>query len=144
MNDRPTGVTILAIIAFFAGLVGLCFPLSLLISSGFADFGVAEELLGIDSRVVLFGTALLLLIRPILYLIFSYGALGLKPWAWWVGIVAATLALVGGALNTMNADSLAPNVAVGVIDVIIFIYLLTPHVRKAFGIGRKSAPAAAE
>lgn len=144
MHDRPIGVTILATITFFAGILGLCLPLGLFIRSGFADFGVTEEFFGVDSRTILFGTALFLLLRPILYLAFSYGALSMRPWAWWVGLVAAVLALAGVALNMMNGDSFAPTIATAVIDVIILVYLLTPHVRQAFGIGRKSATVSAD
>jgi hypothetical protein len=138
--NRPVGVTILAIITFFAGLMGLCYAMILLITSGFADFGVGEELFGIDARAAFFVSALLAMVGPILYLLFSYGALDMKKWAWWLGVLATGLGIVGGLIHVLNGGEFAPTVARGVLDIVIFVYLLTPHVRKAFRLGG-SAPA---
>jgi hypothetical protein len=130
--DRPVGVTILAVITFFAGLIGLCYAIVILITSGFADYGVSESVFGVNARAAYFVTALFSMIGPILYLLFSYGSLDLKKWAWWLGVIATGLQLASGVIHVFNNGEFAPTAARGILDIIIFVYLLMPHIRKAF------------
>lgn len=130
--DRPVGVTILAVITFVAGLVGLCVPIVLLITTTFGDAAINDDLAGVDGQLVFGASTLLLFIGPILYLVFSYGAFGLRRWAWWLGIFASSLSLVGNTIQLLTGEGVLQVAASTVFDLVIFVYLLMPHVRKAF------------
>jgi uncharacterized membrane protein (DUF2068 family) len=67
----------------------------------------------------------------------SVGAWRLKGWAWWLGLILSALyalASLSGVSTARNAASslTAPLVQL-VIGVVVFVYLLTPGVRRAFG-----------
>ncbi len=127
--NRPLGVTIIAILAFINGLVGLCVP-GLVIIGG----GISALFSGGLGLVIVCG-GLLLAAGPILWLIVAYGAWNLRPWAWWVGMVATGVTVVGVVINIINGVGILQAVASAPLSVIIFIYLLLPDIRRAFGIG---------
>lgn len=128
-RKRPFGITILAILLLFGGIIGLCLPTFLLMGSGL--FGLAGV---IGSAVGLVGiiAALLMLIGPILQIVVALGALNLRGWAWWLGIVATGLSLVGAAIHILNGMPVWPTLASVALPIIILVYLLTPRVRDAF------------
>lgn len=126
---RPLGVTILAILQLIAGLLGLCIPTLLLIGGTLVAFlGSVGTFIGALGIL----TGLLMLIGPLLHLIVAFGALNLRRWAWWLGIIATGVDVLGAALNVWNgAGLIAAIIPVG-FSLIVFIYLLTPGVREAF------------
>ena len=109
---------------FFGGFFGLCVPI--LVFTGSAQFG---GLLG--SVGALTGT--FLLIGPLLQMIFAAGAFGLKRWAWYLGLIASGISVIGVVFSLFEGASF-PVIASSAVSVIIFLYLLTPRVREAFGI----------
>jgi hypothetical protein len=121
---RPFGVTLIAILALIGGLFGLCWPTLAFMGSALLPgvFGTIGALAGI-----------FLIIGPILQLVFSYGAFKLRSWAWYLGLIASGITLIGVIINLINGASLFSALWGSVISIIIFIYLLTPNVRNAFG-----------
>ncbi len=129
---RPTGVTIIALLALISGLLGLCgvtplFGISLL--GALIPTGVTQVLAAIGGIL-----GLVLAIGPILQIIFAYGAWNLRSWGWWLGIIATGISVLGALVAILGSGGAAIHTAItnALIPIIIFIYLLTPNVRRAF------------
>jgi uncharacterized membrane protein (DUF2068 family) len=127
--NRPLGVTIIAILAFINGLLGLCVP-GLVIIGG----GIAALFSGGLGLIAVCG-GLLLAAGPILWLVVAYGAWNLRPWAWWLGMIATGITVVGVIVNIASGVGILQAIASTPLSIIIFIYLLLPDIRRAFGIG---------
>jgi uncharacterized membrane protein (DUF2068 family) len=127
--NRPLGVTIIAILSFINGLLGLCVP-GLVIIGG----GIGALFTGGLGLIVVCG-GLLLAAGPLVWLLVSYGAWNLRPWAWWAGMVATGITVIGVAVNIINGVGILQAVASAPLSIVIFIYLLLPDIRRVFGIG---------
>jgi uncharacterized membrane protein (DUF2068 family) len=123
--NRPVGVTIIAIFALIGGTLGLCWPILVLMGSTL--FG------GIFGTVGTVAGAFLI-IGPVLQLIFAFGAFGLKRWAWYLGLIASGITVAGVILNLIDGASFFSAIWGSFFSIIIFIYLLTSNVRRAFGV----------
>ena len=135
--QRPTGVTILAVLAAIVGILGLCAALAL-IGLG----GVVGGLLGsragaqVGFLVGVVGVVVggLTLLVALLDLAFAYGAWNLKPWAWMLGIVAQGISAILALVRLIDGRGGAGAEIVSIaISAIIIYYLMTPEVKKAFG-----------
>jgi hypothetical protein len=135
-QQRPTGITILAVLAFIGGILGICGSLSGIVGGSFLG-GLAASV-GASNASALGGLiavySIVALAFAVADLVFGFGAWTLKPWAWMLGmvlfglnIVFQLVALLAG-WTTFGA-ALIPVVIGG----IIIYYLLTPDVKKAFG-----------
>jgi hypothetical protein len=127
--NRPLGVTIIAILSFINGLLGLCLPGLVIIGGGIGALFSG----GLGLFVVCGG--LLLAAGPLVWLLVSYGAWNLRPWAWWAGMVATGITVVGVVVNIVNGVGILQAVASAPLSIVIFIYLLLPDIRRVFGIG---------
>lgn len=121
---RPFGITVIAILALISGLFGLCWPT--LVFTGSAFLGPVLGSIGVIAGIFLF-------IGPVLQLIFASGALKLHPWAWYMGLIASGVTVIGVVINIFDGGSVWSALWGSMLSVIIFIYLLTPGVRQAFG-----------
>ena len=131
---RPFGVTVIAILALLGGLFGLCWPILVFTGSAFIGpiFGTVGVIAGI-----------FLIVGPLLQLIFASGALNLRPWAWYLGLISSGITVFGVIVNLFDGASFMSAVWGSIVPVIIFIYLLTPNVRQAFGQApQQTAPSA--
>ena len=130
---RPFGITVIAIFALFSGLFGLCWPILVFTGSAFLGpiFGTVGVIAGI-----------FLIVGPILQLIFAFGAFKLSSWAWYLGLISTGVTVIGVVINFFDGASFWSAIWGSVWSVIIFIYLLTPKVRQAFGQGSQQPPAA--
>ena len=131
--NRPLGVTIIAILAFINGLLGLCLP-GLVIIGG----GIGALFSGGLGLIVVCG-GLLLAAGPLVWLLVSYGAWNLRPWAWWAGMVATGITVVGVVVNIINGVGILQAMASAPLSIVIFIYLLLPDIRRVFGMGNAAA-----
>jgi hypothetical protein len=127
---RPFGVTLVAILALINGLFGLCWPI--LAFTGSVLLGGIFGTLGLVAGIVL-------IIGPLLQLIFAFGAFGLRSWAWYLGLIATGVTVLSVVVSLFEGSSFFPATCGSIIPIIIFIYLLTPNVRKVFGIGSAGA-----
>lgn len=128
MQQRPTGVTILAVLAIIGGFLGLCGSISLL---GIGGLGVAAGEVGSGATAGLFGVVGI--VSAVLYLAFGFGAWTLKPWAWILGIIGAGLAIVSNVLSLIGGGSLVAVIISLIIPGIILWYLFRPEIKAAFG-----------
>jgi uncharacterized membrane protein (DUF2068 family) len=132
--NRPTGVTVIAILSLIGGVLGLCGVSPLLgvsVLGALIPTGVTQ-ILGAIGIVV----SAMLVIGPVLQIVFAYGAWNLRPWAWWLGIIASGISVLGVILGILGSGGAAIYTAVtnALIPVIVFVYLLVPDVRRAFSV----------
>ena len=123
---RPFGITVIAILALFGGLFGLCWPI--LVFTGSTFLGPILGTVGVFAGIFL-------IVGPILQLIFAYGAFKSRPWAWYLGLISSGITVLGVIINLFDGASFWSAIWGSILSIIIFIYLLTPNVRQAFGTG---------
>jgi len=136
--ERPTGVTILAILSFLAGGLVLLFALGALlggamIASVFAS--LPASLVGVGAIIV----AVVCFLFAALYAANGVGLLKLQNWARVLTIVLIILGLLSAVLGVFGALAhfrvflLVRQLIVAGIDVWILKYMNKPHVKQAFG-----------
>jgi len=118
---RPTGITILAILAAIGGVLGLLAGFALLFA-GTVLFGGLGALLGIA-----------VLAYAALFVSFAYGAWTLKPWAWPLGVAVTIYGIILQVISIVGGENLAGNAAGIVLDGVILYYLNQPHIKAVFG-----------
>lgn len=147
---RPTGVTILGVLAILGGLAGLAggallIGVSFLIgtlattasinnqlaASGYP--GLVGVVTAAQLATLLLAFGVVLLVLGILYLITGIGFFGGKGWAWTLGIVVSVIGLIFGIIQ-IAVGSYGSLFGV-IIDVLIIYYLTRPHVKSFFGKG---------
>jgi hypothetical protein len=124
---RPTGVTILAVLAAISGVISLFGGL------GIAGLGYLAAGGGVVSG---FTTMLwiVLLVLGLIELVLAYGFWSLRPWAWSLGIGVQGAGVVINVLQFVNNGAALTSTVVSVlVAAAIIYYLLQPHVRAAFG-----------
>jgi hypothetical protein len=118
-STRPTGITILAILAGIGGVLTALAGIALFVLGAVA-FGGLGALLGLAFLAV-----------AALYIAFCVGALQMKPWAWPLGIVGAAAGIVLSVLQLLGGDvSQIISIAIGAG---ILYYLMRPEIKAAFG-----------
>lgn len=125
MNQRPTGVTILAILAFIGGVLSILAGLALVgIGGVFAAAG--------GGLAILFG--IYALVWGALALWIGWGFWQLRPSAWRWGVILMVVGVVIAILQILLGYSdLVGGIISIAIDLAVIYYLTTPAVRAAFG-----------
>lgn len=121
----PFGVTVLAFIAIFAGLLELVKGAQLL---GVVLFGPIPA--G-DGRLLVGGLAVLL---GILWIAVGAGALSLKPWAWLFGVLVAVFGLFEALFTLLATLSWEYAVATAILPAVVVWYLNREKIKGAFGV----------
>ena len=129
---RPTGVTILAVLAAIGGVFGILGGVALLGLGGL--FAAA----GLGGFAFIFG--LVLLVVGIAYLAFAYGAWTLKPWGWQLGIVVSVAYVVVQVIQVVLGGDISGAIIGIVVSAVIIYYLNMPDIRRAFGAPEKGWP----
>ena len=111
---RPTGVTILAVLAGIFGVLGLLGSLTLM--------GVGLGIFGIIGLVV-----------AVLYLALAYGFWTLQSWAWVLGMGLSVLSIVLAVIQLVQGTNIVNTILNVLISGAILYYLNTPAVKAAFG-----------
>jgi hypothetical protein len=139
--ERPTGVTILAVLYFigaaFLGLCGILFIVGGSMLSGLAQSGGPGSALFAMGGAVVGG---IFLVLAVLDLAIGIGFIKLQNWARILAIILIGIGVLFGLLSL--AGLLAhPMILVLVfrliflaIEIWILIYLFKPHVKQAFGV----------
>ena len=118
---RPTGITILAILAGIGGVLGLLGGFVLLFA-GTVVFGGLGAILGLAA-----------LAYAGLLIAFAYGAWTLQPWAWPLGVAGAIFGIVISVLYIVGGQSIASQALGIVVDGAILYYLNQPGIKSLFG-----------
>jgi low temperature requirement protein LtrA len=125
--QRPTGVTIIAVLAAIAGVFGLLAGIALL-----AAGPAVSSSTGLGGLVTV--AALIVLAYSILSLALAYGFWTLKSWAWPLGVGVEVLGVVQAILQYMNDTRQVVSLVISIaIAGVVLWYLYQPHVKAAFG-----------
>ncbi|HYL61513.1 MAG TPA: hypothetical protein VE077_02750 [Candidatus Methylomirabilis sp.] len=138
--ERPTGVTIIAVLYFLGAaclvLVGLLSFVGGSLLSGMARSG------GPGSAIFAMGGAVIgvvCLLFAVLEFAIGFGLIKLQNWARVTAIVLTAIGILFGLLGLLNVAmhlaifSLLFQLIILAIYVWILVYLLKPHVKQAFG-----------
>jgi len=126
--QRPTGVTIIAVLAAIGGIFGILGGLTLI---GLGGFIAASGVKGGAFAPIL---GLLLLAYGLLALVLAYGFWNLKPWAWTLGVGLQAAGIVIDILQFVNDSTQLVSAIISIaIAAAILWYLFQPHVKAAFG-----------
>ena len=119
---RPTGLTIIAILAGLGGLLNLVGGIQLL--------GLNASLYTAGGLIPLLGFAGVAL--GIVGLVFAYGAWILRPWAWMLGVALCVASIVVDLFIMVEFKT-----STGIVNVIfcgiIIYYLWLPNTRRVLG-----------
>ena len=119
---RPTGITILAILAGIGGVFGLLGGFGVLFVGGVVSSG----------PVIVLG--LCALAYAALLIAFAWGAWTLKPWALALGVAVAIFGIVVAILQVvLGGSSIFSQIISIVIDGAILYYLNQPTIKALFG-----------
>jgi hypothetical protein len=134
---RPTGITILAVIAVIYGAFSLLLALLGLLGSALLASGFAPAAARYSAGTLVYAT-ISDAVLGILYLTFGIGAFRLKAWAWTAGVIGLGLDVVRQivGLVVIQGSSASKFVGAGitiVLAVVLLWYLFRPSVRGAFG-----------
>jgi hypothetical protein len=136
--ERPTGITILAVLSFIAA------GLTLLIALGALAGGALLTTMLSSMPTALVGAGVIIVavfcfFFAALYAVNGWGLLKLQNWARILTIVLIALGLLSAGLGALSALAhfriafLIRELIVVGLDVWILLYLLKPHVKQAFG-----------
>jgi hypothetical protein len=138
--ERPTGVTILAVLYFigtaFLGICGLLFIVGGSMLSGLAQSGGPGSAIFAAGGAVVGGVFLVL---ALLELAIGIGFIKLQNWARVVAIVFTGIAVLFGVLGMLSllahvvVFALMIRLITLAIQIWIMVYLFKPHVKQAFG-----------
>jgi hypothetical protein len=118
---RPTGITILAVLAAIGGIIGL-FGGFVVTFGGTVLFGGAGTLLG-----------LALLAFSALSIAFAWGAWTMQPWAWPLGVVIAAGEIVLAIVWIIGGASIFSEIVNIVVYGAVLYYLNQPTIKSLFG-----------
>ena len=131
MKERPTGITVLAVIYIILGMLSLFWALFVF------GWGGMLSLFNFDPGSVgnpPLWNGFVGIVVAIIQIVVAVGLFNLQRWAWILALVAVglnivqgILAMFGGGLFTWCCGPIMLIIPVG-----ILIYLLTPGVRQAF------------
>lgn len=125
--QRPTGITVLAVLAAIGGVFGIL--------GGLALIGVGTVVAsssGLGGLAAILG--LIALAYGILSLVLAYGFWTLQPWAWTLGVGLEVAGIVINVLQYINNTSAIGGTIFSIaINAIVLWYLYQPNVKAAFG-----------
>ena len=134
-KQRPLGVTILAILAILGGILALIVGLLALVVFSVVATLLPPELQGVAGVLVILSAIAALF--GLLWIVGGIGLWRLRPWGWWLAIIASVFQLISGAAQA--ATPLGPSwFSIG-LGLIILFYLVV--VSQHFGIGAAPQPA---
>lgn len=137
VTERPTGVTILAVIYILLGLLSLVW--SLLVFGVGAVTGLTGAIVGAENMAS-FGSAnfwggIIGVAGAMLDFIIAYGLLNLRPWGWMLALIGLAITVITGVMGLMSGGFFA--ICCGLLGLLvpagILYYLLRPDLRRAFG-----------
>jgi hypothetical protein len=119
-STRPTGITVLAILAAIGGVLGLFGGFAVLFA-GTVIFGGLGAILG-----------LAFLAYAGLLIALAYGAWKMLPWAWPLGVAVAVFGIVLSVLSIIGGSGIANQILSLVVDGGILYYLNQPSIKALF------------
>lgn len=136
-HQRPTGITILAVLQIIGGVLSLLAGISSLLFGGLMVSGAVDNTSGAAAAAevgpLMVAGGGLAIISGLLGLIAGYGLFTLKGWGWTLAMLFAVLNILHNLLR-MFGEAGVPSAIVGiVISGLVLYYLFRPSVKRAFG-----------
>lgn len=133
---RPSGITILAVVAIIYGIFNLLLALLGLLGSALLASGIGARAIKFSAGTLAYATTSDAILG-IVFLAFGIGALRLKRWAWTMGVAALVLEVVrqvvGLVMQGFSAGAIVRDTITIVIAALLLWYLFRPSVHGAFG-----------
>ena len=133
--SRPLGVTIIAILSLLSGLWSVIKGLAILGIGGIVAGGLtvgAHPVAGAMVGITAVAVGVIALAAGGFALLFAWGAFGLKPWAWTLGIITHGLILVSALFASMGPGRGGRWLSVLISGAVLY-YLTRPEIKAAFG-----------
>ena len=128
-EGRPTGVTVVAVLAGLSGVPPLVFGFIGAIGAGATWLSAADQ-----PAIPALVTAIYFLAIAVAYFAVAYGLLDLRPWAWLVALVVTALAVAGNVVAAIAGNLGWPQAIVAsIVPGLVVWYLGRAEVRRAFG-----------
>ncbi len=129
-GNRPTGVTILAILNILGGLLFLLAAAGSAFAGPFISAALPSSMLSHASSILgIIG--LFLAVLGIIFLIVGYGLWKGMNWAWWLSVILLALGVIANGLSLLSANISA--ILPFIIGAIILYYVTRPRVKSYFG-----------
>ena len=137
--ERPTGITIIAIVYIILGVLSLLWSGLVFGLGGIGSlFGglVGAENLAVASTAGAW-SGFLGILAAIVQFAVAIGLLKMKKWAWVLALIGVALTVIQGIAGVFSGGPFAFMCGLlGLfIPVLILVYLLTSKVRRVFGVG---------
>ena len=135
MPERPTGVTILAVLAVIGGLISLCFGGFMAFLGPAVGVGMTQQTgaaVGAAYGGLMAAMGIAFVIHGLLQLVTAYGLFTLKGWAWLLAVAMQVLSLVLNGIQIFRGQVGGAVIAILIAGGILY-YLFRPHVQQAFG-----------
>jgi hypothetical protein len=134
--NRPTGVTILAVIGIIYGIFTLLIAILGVLGLGLLASGAFSARIHYSTGKLIYATISDVVLGT-LYLVFGIGAFQLKGWGWTAGVVALVLDILRNIVSVVMRGFSVGALVVPIITIVIALgllwYLFRPNVRSAFG-----------
>lgn len=125
--NRPTGVTVLSILAFIGGAFTLLAGLLLTL------MGTAIGAMGGPLFAAIGAFAgIIFLVLGALYLLVGFGLWTLKSWAWMLTVVLSGISLTLNLVQALSGEVVGGTMGI-IVNGIVLWYMMKPHVKAAFG-----------
>ena len=128
--SRPTGVTILAILAYIAGIWGLLMGCTL---AGLGGLSLPAALVGASLPGLALWAGLSSMAYAIFQLAVGYGAWNLRRWAWLVGVIVAGWGALNALFAIFGGSWFGGLLSLIIPGAILFYLLFDKDVKRAFG-----------
>jgi hypothetical protein len=128
-DGRPTGVTVIAVLAAIGGIAPLAYGIISVIGSAATFLSTADSP---ALPVLMLGLGYLGIAA--IYLGVAWALFGLKPWAWIAAAVVSGGHIAVNVLSALGGNLGWPQaILASIVPVIVFGYLFRSDVRTAFG-----------
>ncbi len=132
-RQRPLGVTILGILAIIGGILGIFGSFAVIFVGAVVSTGSVATNNNVASGGFITLLGIILLATSVGDIVVGIGFLGLKPWAWTLGIALMAIGILIDILFVTQGQSVGSEVVSILISAAILYYLFTPNVKAAFG-----------
>lgn len=130
--NRPTGVTILAVLQLIFSVLGLIGGLGVLLFGGqLAETASQQGQAGLNGTLQILG--LVVVVSSLIGILLAWGLFTLKGWAWITTLIFQGLGILSNLASLAQGSNAGGAVFSIVISGVIIYYLLRPEVKQAFG-----------
>ncbi len=139
-GNRPTGISVLAVLTVLGSLAGL-YNGSLYLSGG--EYLTSLGVTGYD--LFFYAEGVVGIVFAIWGLLVGYSFWTAKPWGWTSGVAYTIVGLVNGVIivAVLPYGNVVAGIAIGfIIDLIVLVYLFRGNVKAYFGRGMPVEPMA--